>query len=134
MFKNISIAGLLLISMALSNSSRGQSSSQAGGTATPKNALLPHSPEAESLGKFGDIPVGLYTGVPSTSVSIYQMKLKNVTVPISIDYHSSGVKVDELASNVGLDWALNAGGVINVIQYGLSDFGGWLSPSGFTTP
>lgn len=47
------------------------------------------------------------------------------------------MKIDELASTVGLGWALNAGGVINVIQNGQSDLdlGGWANPSpNFVTP
>lgn len=100
------------------------------GTSTAyQKPLLPHSPEASAFGKFGDIPVGLHTGIPNISVPVYKFSLKGLELPISIDYHSSGVKVDELASNVGLDWSLNYGGMINLIPHGLNDFGpdGWLS-------
>ncbi|MFI5163413.1 MAG: hypothetical protein ACHQHN_19190 [Sphingobacteriales bacterium] len=100
-----------------------------------QKSLLPHSPDAEALGKFGDLPVGLYTGIPNISIPIYQIKLKGLTIPISIDYHSAGVKVDETASSAGLDWALNAGGLINCIVYGQPDANGWLNPaSGYNTP
>ncbi len=102
---------LLLISLLHSTVSNCQSTVETtSGTAIPKQSLMPHSPEAEAIGKFGDLPVGLNTGTPKVTVPIYDLKLKRVTVPVSLDYHASGVKVDELATNVGLDWALNAGG------------------------
>src|SRR5690606_3167371 len=34
------------------------------------------------------------------------------TFPVSIDYHARGIKVEEIASRVGIGWALNAGGQI----------------------
>lgn len=82
------------------------------------------------MAKFIDMPVSLSTGIPNVSIPIYSLQLKNLTVPISLDYHASGVKVDEIASNTGLGWALNAGGNVSQSVNGLSDFGdklGWLS-------
>ncbi len=87
--------------------------------AAPK--IIPPSPEAASLGKYADIPVNLYTGVPSISVPIWNLKSRELELPISIDYHASGIKVDELASNVGLGWSLNAGGSISVSVMGHPD-------------
>ncbi len=74
---------------------------------------IPPPPDVAALGKFGDIPVGLHTGVPNISIPIYELKSRDITVPISINYHAGGIKVDEIASSVGLGWALNAGGVIS---------------------
>ncbi|MCG8373396.1 MAG: hypothetical protein MI700_07680, partial [Balneolales bacterium] len=70
------------------------------------------SPEAYSLGKYGDIPVSLYTGVPDISIPLYALTDGEVSVPISLSYHAGGIRVEEKASWVGLGWALNAGGVI----------------------
>ena len=74
--------------------------------------VVPPSPNASSLGKFGEWPVSLYTGLPDISVPIYTLKSRSLSVPISLSYHPAGVRVGELASWVGLGWALNAGGVI----------------------
>ncbi|HEX8060276.1 MAG TPA: hypothetical protein VF473_05035, partial [Cyclobacteriaceae bacterium] len=74
--------------------------------------LVPSSPEASSLGKFGDIPVGYHTGVPEISIPIYELKEGDVRLPVSLSYHASGIRVAEVASWVGLGWSLNAGGVI----------------------
>jgi hypothetical protein len=70
------------------------------------------SPNAASLGKFGDIPVSYHTGIPNVSIPLYTLQDGKLSVPISLSYHAGGVKVDEMASSVGLGWALNAGGVI----------------------
>lgn len=74
--------------------------------------LIPPSPTAYSLGKYGDIPVNYYTGVPDISIPIHSLKERDVAVDITLSYHGSGIKVDEQASFVGLGWSLNAGGVI----------------------
>lgn len=80
----------------------------------PNNVKAPTfpSPNAASLGKYGDIPVSYHTGVPNISIPIYTVTQGSLSLPISLSYHSSGLKVDEVASNVGLGWSLNAGGMI----------------------
>ena len=87
------------------------------GQATPNNPYTPSrvtspSANASSLGKYGEIPVSYYTGLPSTTIPIYTITEGDLSVPISASYHHSGIKVQEEASNIGLGWALNAGGVI----------------------
>ncbi len=72
----------------------------------------PISPTPASLGKYGDIPVSPHTGVPDISIPIYTFQEGALTVPVSLSYHASGIRVEEVASWVGLGWALNAGGVI----------------------
>lgn len=74
--------------------------------------VVPPSPEAASLGKYGDIPVGYYTGVPNINVPIHTVQVRDLTVPIQMSYHASGVKVEEEAGWTGLGWSLMAGGVI----------------------
>lgn len=73
------------------------------------------SPNAYELGKYGQIPVGMFTGTPNISIPLYEYKTKNLAVPISLSYSSNGIKVDQIESNVGLGWNLNMGGVISRI-------------------
>lgn len=70
------------------------------------------SPNAASLGKYGDIPVSYQSGTPSISIPIYTASSGHLKHDISLSYHASGLKVQELASWVGTGWSLNAGGVI----------------------
>ena len=84
---------------------------------------VPPSASATSLGKFGDIPVGLYTGVPNISIPIYSYKgIDNgLSLDVSLDYHAGGIRVEEIGGNVGMGWALNAGGVITRTMRGEPD-------------
>jgi hypothetical protein len=66
------------------------------------------APNAGSLGKYADIPVSYFTGVPDISVPIYTVEEGPLKLPVSINYHASGIKVAETASWVGLGWSLNA--------------------------
>jgi uncharacterized protein DUF5977 len=83
--------------------------------------VMPPSPNASSLGKFGEWPVSLYTGIPGINIPIYELKGRSMSLPISIDYHASGIRVGDIASWVGLGWALNAGGCISRSVQGLPD-------------
>ena len=74
---------------------------------------VPASPEAASLGKYGEIPVDMHSGIPEISIPLYELKGQELSLPISLSYHGGGFKVEEVASSVGLGWVLNAGGVIS---------------------
>ncbi|MCE7864497.1 MAG: hypothetical protein DYG99_13225 [Bacteroidetes bacterium CHB5] len=89
-------------------------------TEPPK--VIPPSPHASALAKYGNIPVSTYTGLPDISIPIYEIKTRDVSVPITLSYHASGIKVSEEASRVGLGWVLNAGGVISRNVVNKDDF------------
>jgi YD repeat-containing protein len=76
----------------------------------------PKSPEAEAFLQYGNIPVNLSTGVPNISIPLYTIESKDFRIPLSLDYHSSGIKVDQEATWVGLGWNLTFGAqiVLNV--------------------
>jgi hypothetical protein len=85
------------------------------------NSIVPPSPNASSLGKYGEYQTDLFTGLPNISVPLMTIKDQDLQVPISLSYHASGIKVDEIASWVGLGWSLNAGGVITRTVRGSAD-------------
>lgn len=79
------------------------------------------APNAAALGKYGDIPVSYYTGVPNIDIPIYTVQQGPLSLPVSLSYHASGIKLGELASWVGIGWSLNAGGMITRTIQGLAD-------------
>ena len=91
------------------------------GVNQPDVNIIPPPPTEAALGKYGVIPVSKYTGVPNISIPLYELKQGSLSVPLSLSYHASGVKVEELASYVGLGWSLNAGGIITRSVVGKPD-------------
>lgn len=71
------------------------------------------SPNIAALNKFIEHPVSHFNGTADVSFPLYQINLKNLTLPITLRYHTGGIRVNEEASWVGLGWALNAGGSIS---------------------
>ncbi|PWU02603.1 MAG: hypothetical protein C5B52_05125 [Bacteroidetes bacterium] len=70
------------------------------------------APNVGALGKYADYPVSYYTGTPNISIPLYNLQDGAAKLSVSLSYHASGIRVSELASWVGLGWALNAGGMI----------------------
>ena len=77
--------------------------------------LIPPTPTAFELGKYGQMNVGLFTGTSNIDIPLYTFNTKSINVPISLHYSSNGIKVDQMETNVGLGWNLNSGGVITRI-------------------
>ncbi len=82
---------------------------------------IPPSPNASAMAKYGEWPVGLYTGVPQISIPIYTINESNINLPISLSYHAAGNKIGETSSWVGLGWSLLGGGSITRSINGLPD-------------
>lgn len=86
-----------------------------------KPSVSPQSPQVAALSRFGDHPVNLSTGIPSINVPIYEISAGSVKIPVSLDYHAGGNRISDIASWVGLGWALNAGGGITRSVIGRPD-------------
>ncbi|WP_431167112.1 hypothetical protein, partial [Tenacibaculum halocynthiae] len=84
--------------------------------------IVPQAPDVMAMQKYGEVPVGYYTGTPSINIPIYSVQTSSgVVVPLSVSYHASGIKVDEKASRVGLGWSLSAPGMISKSIVGIDD-------------
>ncbi len=84
--------------------------------------VIPPTPQAAALARYGEYPVSHSTGIPDITIPLYEITEGNYSLPISISYHASGIKFDDVATPVGLGWTLNAGGVISRNIYGAPDF------------
>jgi hypothetical protein len=83
--------------------------------------VIPPSPEAQSFIRYGEIPVDYSTGVPKIEVPIYEIKSGKLSLPISLSYHASGIRVNDISGVAGLGWRLNAGGVLTRTVKGRAD-------------
>ena len=70
------------------------------------------SPEVAAFMKVGDIPVSLYSGIPQISIPLYEVRCGELRLPISLDYQATAIPVNQEATWVGLNWLLNAGGMV----------------------
>lgn len=75
--------------------------------------IIPPTPNAASLGKYGEVPIGMFTGAPNINIPLHTVSLNNYSMPISLAYNSNGIKVDGYSSSVGTGWDLMVGGVIS---------------------
>jgi len=82
------------------------------------------TPSVAALNKFVEFPVNHFNGQVDVSFPLYEIKLKNISIPITLKYHTGGIRVSEEASWVGLGWALDAGGVISHQIRGKDDLAG----------
>lgn len=82
------------------------------------------SPESYSLMQYTDCPVSYYTGVPEINIPLYEIKVGDFTLPVTLKYHASGIKISQESSKIGLGWSLHAGGEISRSIRGFDDFYG----------
>ncbi|QMU65713.1 MAG: hypothetical protein GKR88_16460 [Flavobacteriaceae bacterium] len=74
--------------------------------------IVPPSPEASELIKYSQTQISPYTGLPNIQIPFYTINHKGVSVPIALAYSSGGVKVEDIASWIGMGWNLQAGGLV----------------------
>ncbi|AYZ36304.1 hypothetical protein EGY07_12310 [Chryseobacterium indologenes] len=74
--------------------------------------ILPPSPNATSIAKFVESPVSYYRGSANVNIPLFNVQTADLSINISIQYDTKGVRVGEIASSVGAGWSLNAGGLI----------------------
>jgi len=76
------------------------------------------SPTASNLGKYGDVGVSFFNGTTDINVPIYSITEGNIPLNINLRYDSGGIRVSSVASWVGQNWSLNAGGIITRTKRG----------------
>ncbi len=70
------------------------------------------SPNAATLGEFGEIPVSLFTGTPKISIPLHTVECNGFKMPVTLDYHASGIRPDQHPGWTGIGWSINVGGII----------------------
>lgn len=115
--KSIGLLSILLILVAGTSFSQG---SLAGQTYTPPQIISP-PPNAAAIEKFLTIPVSYSTGIPNISYPFWNWSKGRLSLSLGLSYHAGGHKVDDMASNVGLGWALNGLGRVTRTVKGIPD-------------
>lgn len=84
-------------------------------------SISPFTPEMSNLVKRVDIPLNYSSGALNYSLNLYTLKLRNLELPITLNYASTGFKPDVNSSNIGLGWDIEVGGKISHTIKGLDD-------------
>ncbi len=79
------------------------------------------TPNAASLGTYGQVPVNYFNGLAQVSIPLTTFKVNGYELPITLSYYAGGNKPDAHPGWVGLGWNLFAGGSINRIVNGIKD-------------
>jgi hypothetical protein len=83
--------------------------------------FLPPAPNAAAIVKYGAVSLNKNTGAPNITIPLFTLKGHKTAVDVSLNYSSTGIKVDEIASRTGMGWVLKAGGVITRTVRGWAD-------------
>ncbi len=90
--------------------------------------IIPLSPNAASIAKYGEVPIGYFTGTPNINIDLYTVNSRELSLPLRLSYHSVGNKVESIASWVGLGWSLGTIPSISRTVRGIADEeGGYFS-------
>jgi hypothetical protein len=68
--------------------------------------IIPPNPISQEFQKFVGYPVSHSAGLVDISIPLYDLKLPGLTLPFSLKYHSSGIKVDQADGILGYGWSL----------------------------
>ena len=90
--------------------------------------VIPKTPNAGTFKEYGNVETDIAKGTPNINIPIYTIELDGFSLPISLSYDASGIKVGQMSSAVGLNWSLNAtAGIFRNINF-IPDEEGWLDP------
>ncbi|WP_343657773.1 hypothetical protein [Chryseobacterium sp.] len=113
MKKTLTLSGIILSALMYSQSNTPQdytTTTNDAGKHIPK--ISPTSPESFKFSQFGNVPIGMFTGAPNINIPITELSVDGTSIPISLNYASNGINVDEMNGSVGLGWTFISGGVI----------------------
>ena len=83
--------------------------------------FLPPPPNATAIMKHDALTISKNTGSPNIHIPLMPLKGVKLNLGASISYASTGLKVDEIASRVGMGWTIQLGGVVTRTVRGAPD-------------
>lgn len=79
------------------------------------------TPDMAALAQNVSYPINYSTGTPQISIPLYTIQCGTLTLPLSLTYNASGVKVDDVSGMVGQGWSLTGIPAISRHQQGHFD-------------
>ena len=84
--------------------------------------VIPPSPEAAELTKYITYPVNLSNGLVQTSIPLYEIVDGDIRIPITLNYHASGLKPNMRSGHwLGDGWSLSTGPSLSRTINGVAD-------------
>lgn len=69
--------------------------------------IVPVSPSVTAMEKYQSYPVSHCTGIPEINIPLYEIQAGEITIPVSLSYHSAGLRPKEQSGVAGTGWTLN---------------------------
>ena len=86
------------------------------------SSVIPPSPVASELTKYITYPVDLCNGLVKTSIPLYEIVDGDIRIPITLNYHASGLKPNMRSSHwLGDGWSLSTGPSLSRTINGVAD-------------
>lgn len=87
----------------------------------PEKPVNVPSPTPFSFQQYGNLNTSHYTGALQLNIPLYELVYKELKMPISLNYNSTGLKVDQVPGWTGANFSMNIGGVVTRQIKGLPD-------------
>ncbi|KMQ59302.1 hypothetical protein ACM46_19420 [Chryseobacterium angstadtii] len=112
MKKKLILVGIILSELVYSQSAAQDYTTNTNDAGKHIPKISPTSPESFKFSRYGNVPIGMFTGAPNINIPITEFSVDGTSIPISLNYSSNGINVDEMNGSVGLGWTFISGGVI----------------------
>lgn len=76
----------------------------------------PKAPQSYLFEKYGYNVPSEYNGRINIPIMLHKIEYGNIEIPLTINYASNGIRVDEEASIIGLGWYMNTGMVTQIVM------------------
>ncbi|MCD7900721.1 MAG: hypothetical protein LUH22_12850 [Bacteroides sp.] len=75
-----------------------------------QHSVVPESPHSMTFTQYLNHEISEYNGLTQIEIPLYEIEIKGLKIPISLSYHSSGIRYKQYNGEVGVGWSLRAGG------------------------
>lgn len=72
--------------------------------------VIPPSPQAQIFDRYLNHTIQESSGLPDINIPLYEIRLKEITIPITLSYNASGIKHGQFDGEVGAGWSINSTG------------------------